>query len=421
MKNIIYTLNEISRKPLLLIAIVVQVIIGTMILIEGLESTVEVIDTVNITKEMFKDKDIYRLQDSSSDNKFKDILTNSEKYEEGLKELYFYLKNSKEFCFYSQQSTNMVIKDFSDEDIFYDYLDNKYSINPTDEIKGKYSVIKSFNIDSDYIKQYDFNISKGRKFVESDFNIQDEVPVLLGAKYDGIYKIGDSFQIFDYYNNKCKKIKVIGILSKNTYSMSGFSIDTLDDRIIYPYENLGDNSSMNDYLNRFVDSYIITEDKDKTLFNIREKSGGLCLFEYTLHSCSGEIENLINYSKNSAYSSIGLSLCILFFTSIAIITVQLNTFQERINEYGVHLLSGASKSDIVIRNIYFTVVYLTIGMISGALCKYELEDPIVSRFDYRIVILLIIVYLILLFLISILPYRKIKNMEVNDIIRGINV
>ena len=66
MNNIRYSVNEIIRKPIVFLIIVGQVLVGTMILIDALSTTLETVDTIDKTKNLFNNKEVYRLVDNTN-------------------------------------------------------------------------------------------------------------------------------------------------------------------------------------------------------------------------------------------------------------------------------------------------------------------------------------------------------------------
>lgn len=84
------------------------------------------------------------------------------------------------------------------------------------------------------------NILYGEYFSKDDYLLNDtqEVPVVLGNSYLGIYNLGDSFECY-YLGTMKLKLKVIGFLKEN----SKFSLEyeyLLDNEIILPVLNIND-------------------------------------------------------------------------------------------------------------------------------------------------------------------------------------
>lgn len=424
MRNVKYAIDGIVRKPIMLFAIVVQILIGTMILFEGISISLKTIDTINRTKGMFADKKVYRLiNDTNIENEIN--LNKEDDFNNRAYEMYKKLKNSNDFSVCLSQFSNILIKDFCEDDKFYYMPDKekKYDINPYQNVNGKFSDLKGYYIDEGYAEEFPFELSEGRNFTKEDFDLEDNIPVILGAEYKGIYNIGDRFKYFDYRNLVEKNIEVVGIAKENSYFFHSGDITTLDDRVICPTENFKLDDKLSNKFNNFISgSLVVTNNKDKALKELRGISSSLGLYTLNLRSCDSDIQFLIESLSKDCKDSILLSLTIFLFVSIGIITVQLNNIKERLKEFGIHLLIGSNKKDIALRNFYTVAIYLGLGMILGSYFEYLSNKNLYDFFtwDIRGVFIILVIYLILLFIISYFPYRKIRKLEVNNIIRGLN-
>ena len=134
-----------------------------------------------------------------------------------------------------------------------------------------------------------------------------------------------------------------------------------------------------------------------------------------------EKQYLINFTVKNLKAALLLNTVILLFIVVGIITVQLNSIKDKRVEYGMHLLCGASKKDIILRNIYSVAIYLAIGMLIGSYIEYKrLMMYNAHDYDGRIFVMLFIIYIILVAVISYVPCRKLKKLQVNDIVRGLS-
>lgn len=423
MRNIKYAIDEVVRKPLRLFVIILQVLVGTMILFEGIGITLKTYDTVKRTKNMLTGKEVYRLI-NDSDIYEDTFLKREEDFNSRVYSLYEKLRNSKDFSICSASDSNILIKDFCDNDKFY-YMpgdENKYDIDPYNNVRGVFSDLKGFYISDGFEEVFPLEVSGGRNFVKDDFELEDNIPVILGAEYKSIYNIGDKFKYFDYMNKEERNIQVVGILKEDSYYFDQADIITLDNRIICPMENLRFNENIGERFENLINTaLIITDDKESSLKEIREYSSSLGLYTFSMKSCKGAIQFLIEELTNECKDSMFLNFVIFLFIAIGIITVQLNSIKERMKEYGIHLLIGASKKDIAFRNFYSVSIYLGVGMLLGSYFEYFMNKNIYNFYtwDNRGIIILFVIYIILLFIISYIPYRKIRKLEVNNIIRGL--
>ena len=151
MKNIKYFFDNILRKPFILIVVVLQIIITTSILIPTIKEFFEYYENQKMAKNCYNNKKLYSASlkmdcsEKCADESFD---------KENLKKMYDYLMENKEFHFLYQMESNILIKDFYDEDKFYYEIgQNKYSANPYTNVYGNYSNIKAAYVNYKYYKQ----------------------------------------------------------------------------------------------------------------------------------------------------------------------------------------------------------------------------------------------------------------------------
>ena len=164
MRNIKYAIDEVVRKPLRLFVIILQVLVGTMILFEGIGITLKTYDTVKRTKNMLTGKEVYRLI-NDSDIYEDTFLKREEDFNSRVYSLYEKLRNSKDFSICSASDSNILIKDFCDNDKFY-YMpgeENKYDIDPYNNVRGVFSDLKGFYISDGFEEVFPLEVSEGRK------------------------------------------------------------------------------------------------------------------------------------------------------------------------------------------------------------------------------------------------------------------
>lgn len=234
MNNLKYAVNEMVKKPLILILIILQTAIGTCILSPGILQSIKAYDLYTKSKNTLNRNDMYSISYSDSFRKEKNIDKDPDKGEK-IFSLYKKLKTLNNGTVVSYNFSNIIIEKFTDKDKFYSNPTDKgkYVLNPIDSVQGKFSDIKALYVDNSYASNFPFNIENGRTLKKEDFDSEDVYPILLGADYKGIYKIGDEFEHFDYRNSmSLKKLKVVGILDRYQYMFDRSGIETLDDKVI---------------------------------------------------------------------------------------------------------------------------------------------------------------------------------------------
>lgn len=423
MKNIKYAIDLICKRPFIFLMLIIEIVLTTIIMLQNTSNLLKCTDTYKMSKEMYPVNGLYRILatlPNATDN-YSNMDINSTDYKKKLLSLYEYMNSNQSFDFFTAKSSNIIIKDFTDKDIFY-YDSNKYIINPYKNIDGQYSNIKAIYIDKKYSDNFHLNVKTGSNFSDCDFNSSNGVPVILGAQYKKIYNIGDTFHIFDWFTKKEKEITVLGFLNENSYMYNNGSILSLDDYIIYPMEQITDVNTDNDlYMFYLQDSLIHTDLNAESIGLIRKKSNELNLYDYSIYSADKDITNLLTNLKLLAISStLKMSLSIVFICA-SIVIVQLNQIKETIKEYGIHLMLGANKRDIILRNIYSTLIYFTIGLGIGLYFEYyRKKNDSMYYYDFRMPIIITCIYFVLLLLISLLLYRKISKLNINQIMKDVN-
>lgn len=418
MKNIKYAFDDIIKRPIIFFIIIIQVLLATMILVQGLGQLFKMVDTYKMAQNVFDTKKIYRLLDKSA---IENTNNKVDGYKNNQKSLYDYLVKNDQFKYCVQIDSNIIIKDFCDDDIFCYNSANKHMNNPYDNIYGNYTDIKGMYIDYNYVTSFPLKVSEGREFIEGDFETENSIPVILGFKYKGIYNVGDEFEIFDYFSKKLKSIKVIGILKPDTFQYSGGSILSLDNYVLCAFQNSSNDKTIDSdkYTVALSQGILLTDNIERDLTQIRSKSKELGVNDYSVSSASTDINKLLNNLEGIAKNSLTKSILLILFVSVGILTVQLNKIKNKTREYGIHLLLGANKNDIIIRNFIEILLHFTIGTLIGLYFEY-FKNASINQYDYRIIIVIGLFYNIITVTILYFLYRKIKKMEVSTIIKDLN-
>ena len=64
-------------------------------------------------------------------------------------------------------------------------------------------------------------------------------------------------------------------------------------------------------------------------------------------------------------------------------------------------------------------IYFLLGLSSSYFLEYKIYKDI-KGYDYRIIIMLVVIYIILTIIIVTFPIKKIRKMDINQIIKGLN-
>lgn len=205
--------------------------------------------------------------------------------------------------------------------------------------------------------------------------------------------------------------------------MIDISVISLDNHILYPLETITSTNESNDkYFFALKQSGLLISDDINISFNeILNKAKELNQSAYTVSNAKDTVNLLLDNLKGITKSSLLISGLVIIFTAIGITLVQINNIKERLKDYGIHLLLGCKKKDIVIRNVYELIIYcvlgITIGFSFNLLSSNNMEG---TSFDLRILTSIIFIYAFIIALISLILKRRIGKLEINEIIKGVN-
>ena len=172
MRNFKYAIDQIVRKPITFFMIIIQIVFSSTLLLQTISTFCEANYTYKMTKNILENKNLYSMSIGfESNNKNNDF--SIEKKKEFYFARYIALSENKNFRYLLQFESNILIKDFTDKNEFYNSLEVKYMENPYKNINGNFSNIKGYYISKNYFKEFPLRIEKGRTFKIEDFYKED--------------------------------------------------------------------------------------------------------------------------------------------------------------------------------------------------------------------------------------------------------
>lgn len=415
MANIKYAIEDIVRKPFIFFIVLLQIIIATMVLNSTLNITLNLLNQKKNLEDIFKCGDICKLK--QDEDIFNKEVTNTD----NAKQLYDFLKNNKNFYSYFSDNPEILIKDFVNDDKFY--TNPKWKIKDVNGVS--YNSVRGVSVDENYVKKFPLRISKGRSFAKEDFDSSGYIPIILGSDFKQYYDVGHEFEFYDFFDKKSAKLKVIGILDENSTIIEDYgSVEKMNKLVIQPLQNLNVKTSTEfDFSNMLSICHVVTNNRESSLSSIRKKSKELNLYNYKLISSKEIIREEVDRLSDSLKSSLTISIILLLFVCIGIITVQINTIRDRISEYGVHLLSGARKQDISKRLLYSISIYIILGVSIAEYYFYSINKQksiiYINVSDNTIAVLFsgIPIAIFLIVLASVIPLLTINKMNITTLMR----
>lgn len=420
MNNLRYAINGVLKKPIFLVITIIQLTVSMCFFSLVISNKISIEETSSRLSKVFKNLKIYTLTDrSNEDALFKNKLKKDDSIAK-LNEFYTFLNENKNFKFVSYYTSHIEINKFYGGNEFYW---NKSITGLLKNQIGTFSPLKSMYVDENFQKNFKLQVGEGRSFNNSDFKNSKVTSIILGDNYHSIYKVGDILQYYNYTNKTISKLKVIGFLKKDYYFIENVNFIDLNNYILLPlYNNVmsaySQEAIIPEFDNRIFHSLIITSNMKKTYKLIEDKSNKLSLYTLSMNSYNDKVK-LYNELMESNLKQLSLiSIIIVVFTSISIITSMLSLIKKCNKEYGVHLLSGATINDIAIRVVIMVLFYIVVSLIISTFCvQFMLPHLGFSISDYKFLIYLIIIDLNLVAIISFIPTRKILKTDISLIIR----
>lgn len=339
------------------------------------------------------------------------------------------LKNKKLYKFHNYLKENEFLKSLSSNEgyiltrEFDGYEKFLYTNNYAPNFNGiQTRAINALNIDYGYIKNFDIKTSSGENLKEKDFNIENNIyPILLGDDFKNIFNIGEEIEGFGYYGEKIT-YKVKGFLQKGYYDvglpLNEYNIKSLDKIILVPFQNRRFNEKSDNfdiYMQIYKSVLTISNEEEKNEI-IKEADENFGKIKLT------SLDNLLsNYKEGIKLERtiVGMIfLLVMIVCGIGIITNIMNSIKLKYKDFGVYLLSGASKIDIIKTVILEIIIIFILAGIFSIIGIFILSKlGFVTLNIYYLIKLSVYIFIIGL-LIIIYPFIKLKRLSINNLLRG---
>lgn len=388
LKQTIYTLNDIKRNKFTFILGLLQIVISMILLCYIFQLSMTYNNTMKKLDTLTKDSEIYHIQLLAESAQI-DLVLNDEEKVKDLDMLIQYIDKMPVEKYIINRTT----------DIYFDK-----ETKPFSSIGSKIEdavMIPGIKVTSNFFEIFDVKGDFEIKSVEqrfSDINSKDPVPVILGNDFRKYFEVGDTF------NDDTLKYEVVGFLKKKEFIVVPYENDKavyLDNSIIMP------NAVETDSFSSLVSLCFITDDINY-LKEVINKSNELNLWPLGYESFDFQIEEGRTDMLNEIMT-MGVIMVILFiFASIGIISYIMRLISNRLMEFSIHMIYGASKEDILTR-IFIQIFIILLISIAIAFTIFGISvEVLISS-------LMLLIYGVLI-LIS--PYKKLKHTSVVSILRS---
>lgn len=367
-----------------------------------------------------------------------------------ISEIYELSKNYLEFTEYLEENTDGYLT-YHNDNYVIDLSEEEYEKKDIiTNMIGRYNrgdvmvpVISTLEIDGNYEKVIDIPIAEGRVFNEDEFykTNEENIPIILGNNFVGIYEIGDIIKSVVGNN-----FKVIGFLKDGfSFFRNGTLENFITDLTLYDYgaiiprmeKTLIDPIMSYIRLQEGCFYYLSENENREAMIDMIDKKAN----ELQIDVKSVVIEDVLNKvskeRKEDNKDSLYLGLVILVFTvaSLAISTLALINYRKR--EFGILIATGGSIKDIIKILIYEMGIILGVSFLLYQLSnlrfrwRYLTEEYIRSNgyvknifydtgnIELQTYIKVYLVIAMLLILISAIPINRIRKFKPKDLIGGI--
>ena len=389
-----FSLNDILSKPFTFIFTFIQ-ITASLLLIAFSFSSISNLAEFKSKFDIFENSNnVYMIWDNTDDNYFNELMNNDiENTEAKVYELYSYINNMENIKTYS----------FIQDGINIDTNIDLYNVSPMDiyddgeNIFNTYDLIK---VNENFINFYDLHCESGNLFSKSDYSqVKSETPVILGYNYKKHYEIGETI------NNE---FIIVGFLEKDAFYLDPKSygeVLTLNNSIIAPMI-INTESHLLDIDYAIASTTIFTDDP-KYLNDIKEKSDSLNVYDISFRSYSEQLNRITEDTLYQVTIMITIIFIILFFCIISFISTLLNFIETHKQEFSVHLLCGAIKSDFILRVLW---------QIASIILISDIIILIMFKFSYTFIFTLF-VSIFILAITLLLPMIRINKLTINELLQ----
>ncbi|QDH21663.1 ABC transporter permease [Saccharibacillus brassicae] len=256
-----------------------------------------------------------------------------------------------------------------------------------------------------FFKYFNLEVEKGRTFRAEDYQKKSSIiPILIGSDLTFKYKLGDILSPLG-----SQRYQVVGILKQDSSYidiMATRDFKNLDRMILLPL-NKNDLLSALDYESVITRAYVATDDTS-ALAEIVQRAAESNTLSFAFKSMLYQSKFVAQDKEKSLQIQILLSSLILVFTFVTVTVSYLQFIEKHIYEFGVHLLSGATRSDLALRLGGQFLLLLALGNLVTALVFGAFSNLAVSL---SVSALLAVVFLTI-------PVIRLNRMSMTSMLRG---
>lgn len=357
-------------------------------------------------------------------------------FAERFRQLETYIKSLPEIKGYgSFNTTSIVPQDFPKWQKYQQRNKQLYAgTRREDDIESSGIIYFDYDIYRLFTK---FVVIKGRMLEEADFQKEnnDVIPVLVGYDYRDVFRIGDRFKAEAGAGEKTIKVtyEVVGILEKGSRWLSGNDYfvspaDNLDHFFVAPFfpeQREGRPISVAVRLhNTFIQLHSEKQFKDvKAAIMKKGKELGI---SPVLQTVRKDVDAYQENTRKSNHYALAIGTFFLVVTLIGVISVTISSIRARKYEFGVMMVTGASKRDISFMLIMELFFLIGISAVIGVIVSYLTEvnndflgyNIRLEAFTWWLYGKVAIIAIFIILFSAIIPLWNIKKLELRELVEG---
>lgn len=395
MKSIHFAITDLWRRKWISLLLLIQI---TLLLFISNFAIASIKDLKKMKQEVTRltmDTPIYFMKDFTTEAHFDELIDDDNKralhyFEKLYDTLYGGNYNADIFSLFSNSLP-------FDKELFRESLD-------TITYEGNYADVPTLNA-TDELKQYfKLEVAEGRYFNQTEYADKKKIkPIVIGSELAKSISLHEVIQ-----DAGGDQYKVIGILKSGMSYIdisSNREFISLDNTILYPQNKYYMTGGM-EYYALLSATYIATSD-ETIVKDIVEKGNNHNLFTWTYSDLSQQVKYVIQDKTKWIQMQLMLTLLILIFTFISITVAYLQFIIQYTYEFGVHILSGATKKDIIFRVCMQLVLLFVLANSISAIFMHDANQLITS----------FIITIVSCLLLWIIPIVKIMRTTIDQMLR----
>lgn len=368
-------LDSISRKPLMIFLMILQLAVGFLVLNSSVSSYLDIYFRVNKIEGLFNKETTTLIKNNPlevSEELFKLPLEN-------INSTYSYIEELKkegvvrDYYFYYPTVPQLPP--------FQQYYQKQREENPEIDPSKQSTIV----LDKNMFNKTPVDVSKGRTFNEEDFKLKEDkdiLPIIIGQELEEYAPIGTEFEFNDEFANSKNKYKVIGVYKSNSIptlmARSGFTngVSVSNSLVMIPMPIQGNRYGLS-MIAKDYGSFVEFKDlptkavyEKKILEKARENG-----LPYIGVSIKEDIEVTTKPIKEMAMISLVLGIVLTSLSMIGIIATLLGYIMRRQKEFGTRIAVGGTMKHISMQ-IFFECLWISILAVCLTIAgSYVLYSP----------------------------------------------